>query len=593
MGGSCEPFRVWSRLEPRPRQVELDRTLEARIHDPLWMLTRQWQFGEFRGEDAGSAVSVALARRICGLSQVRVGDPGVANDEPYNADRPLESRVERLPIPFPPAVRAAAGRQFSMMLTARLPDAARAVSYRTSLRTAFPLVPQPVNSPVTAARAAEHQLGDRVASALAGRAMDGITLAQSMPAVPTVADLPAPVSAALDPLDVAGFLEALKDFRAWFFATYAQPGPLEPPGWDGAKLEYSYSCSVPRDDGRALRLIGSGGPLGRVDWFCFDIDDEADTSGATEAWEVTTAIPSPVAYAGMPDSRWWKLEDQATSLSHLRADATDLTKLIVTEFALVYGNNWLCLPYAQPVGTLAEIAGIVVRDVFGERTLVRPATGSTGTDWSAWDFFSLSPRRLNTAREPLPSHLFLPPTLPFKLEGPAVEEVTFLRDEMANMVWAVETRIPDGLGGGRDGAEAARRLTAALGTRAPAVAPGLRYQLSTTVPENWLPFLPVHVPLNTHAIRLQRGWMPRLIPPGRVRPITSILSSGIQGDVQVSPYFVNEEEVPRAGLRIRTSMARARWHGGSTVVWNSRRVFAGRGEGASGLRFDLLSNETE
>ena len=87
--------------------------------------------------------------------------------------------------------------------------------------------------------------------------------------------------------------------------------------------------------------------------------------------------------------------------------------------------------------------------------------------------------------------------------------------------------------------------------------------------------------------------MPRLIPPGRVRPITTILSDGIQGDDQVAPYFVNEEEVPRAGLRVRTALSRARWHDGSTVVWNSRRVLSGRGEGDSGLRFDLLSNETE
>ena len=33
------------------------------MRDPLWMLTRQWQFGEFRGEDAASPVTARIAYR--------------------------------------------------------------------------------------------------------------------------------------------------------------------------------------------------------------------------------------------------------------------------------------------------------------------------------------------------------------------------------------------------------------------------------------------------------------------------------------------------------------------------------------------------
>ena len=49
----------WNRLEPRTRSPSL-LGIEARIHDPLWLLARQWQFGEFLGEDAGSPVSVRV-----------------------------------------------------------------------------------------------------------------------------------------------------------------------------------------------------------------------------------------------------------------------------------------------------------------------------------------------------------------------------------------------------------------------------------------------------------------------------------------------------------------------------------------------------
>ena len=40
---------AWTRLEPQSVTGDPTPGLEARIHDPLWMLLRQWQFGEFAG----------------------------------------------------------------------------------------------------------------------------------------------------------------------------------------------------------------------------------------------------------------------------------------------------------------------------------------------------------------------------------------------------------------------------------------------------------------------------------------------------------------------------------------------------------------
>jgi hypothetical protein len=42
---------MWNRVEGRPRAVKnFDRALKAEVRDPLWMLTRQWQMGEFEGD---------------------------------------------------------------------------------------------------------------------------------------------------------------------------------------------------------------------------------------------------------------------------------------------------------------------------------------------------------------------------------------------------------------------------------------------------------------------------------------------------------------------------------------------------------------
>jgi hypothetical protein len=122
-------------------------------------------------------------------------------------------------------------------------------------------------------------------------------------------------------------------------------------------------------------------------------------------------------------------------------------------------------------------------------------------------------------------------------------------------------------------------------------AAGLRYILQTEVAENWIPFIPVHVPGQLRAIQLQRGTMRRTIGPADslIRPVTSILREGIDDqDNRVAAYYVHEEEVPRAGARVQGVLRRARAYDGTPVVWHARRVTTGRGEARSGLAFDRI-----
>ena len=69
---------MWSRLEPAGRPTDIGPGLEARIHDPLWLLGRQWQMREFAAEDAGSPVSVSLA--VDAYELTRFVPTGVAPD---------------------------------------------------------------------------------------------------------------------------------------------------------------------------------------------------------------------------------------------------------------------------------------------------------------------------------------------------------------------------------------------------------------------------------------------------------------------------------------------------------------------------------
>ena len=56
------------------------------------------------------------------------------------------------------------------------------------------------------------------------------------------------------------------------------------------------------------------------------------------------------------------------------------------------------------------------------------------------------------------------------------------------------------------------------------------------------------------------------------------------------PYFVFEEEVPRAGTRLIQAFERTRWADGRVYTWLRVRRQTGRGEGSSGLGFDKLIN---
>ncbi|HYN65700.1 MAG TPA: hypothetical protein VES93_02350 [Ornithinibacter sp.] len=595
VSATCEPLRIWSRLEPRTRQPEFAGALAARIADPLFMLGRQWQFGEFAGTDGGSAIFATMARQI---SPVRIAGAG--------DDDGVDAVTERLPIDFPLIVRARLGRTLLSRVDAAVArsgaDAAGdAAVIRDALASAYgPLDPEPTAA-IEVARDRAAPRAARARLALRGRCVDGVRVHASVPADLTVATLPTELAAAL-PAGRAGLVvSVLLEYRSWFERTYRQPASATDGGaarWEGDQLEYAVTGVAARGSvGTAVQAAEHVG--GHLDWYSFD-------QGATSALpsadladavvDVRTVIPVPAEYPGMPKPRWWQFEDAAVDLGKLSAAATDAARIVVSEFALLYSNDWFTIVCRQPVGTVAELQGVIVTDTFGWRTLVQPMIAAAGNDWTGWDAFSLAPRPSAPDQAPLPQHLFVPQTLPLISDSEPLEQVVLVRDETADMVWAIEQRIPDGLGGSRDAAEASRRLRQQLDATADAPATvrsggQLRYVVQTEVAENWIPFIPVHLPGQLRAIQLQRGTMRRTIGPqdSLIRPRTSILREGIDDDDQrVAPYYVHEEEVPRVGVRVQGMLRRARAYDGTPIVWHARRVTAGRGEARSGLAFDRI-----
>ena len=533
--------RGWNRLEGRPRSADFARSLRAEVRDPLWFLTRQWQYGEFEGDDAGSPIDARLAYGSIAIDGYATGD--VAS--PYDVRTPLEPVVEREPVPFDLVLHMQASRILERMLRERGREA-RLSDYAGL----FPL------------DYASGVAGDDTPDARALFESGAGFLFDTAQFVATVRDGSHASRIAgfpgLGTSEAQQLVEVAVALVAWFDATYAQPMP----GWSAwrpEKLDYAFACTA---DGGSAKFSASDYRGGDLDWHAFDFSTTA--TAAPQPDTVLSFLPSAIRFAGMPSPRYWEMENSKTDFGALDVAPNDVARLLLSEFTLLFSNDWCLVPLELRVGTYTRIAGLLVTDVFGDTTLVRAADLGAQSDWQRWSMF----RQDGDAASDM--GLLLAPALTASLSSAAFEEVHFLRDEMANMVWAVEHRLASKTSEPLDpelGVEALQSATPAIAT----------YRLGHYVPANWRPFVPAHVPGSSRSIRLQRARM-----PGQTHP-----SRGAILDVP-APYFIAEEEIPRAGRKVTRSFQRARWVDGTTWLWIGRAAPLGRGEGSSGLAFDTI-----
>jgi hypothetical protein len=171
--------------------------------------------------------------------------------------------------------------------------------------------------------------------------------------------------------------------------------------------------------------------------------------------------------------------------------------------------------------------------------------------------------------------------------GTVLEAIEFARDEMANMVWALEQSTENAIGESWPGHE----RDIARNVPATSTPPGVQllYKIQSRVPEYWIPILPVTIDPAAGTFALERAAMLRddgtpIEPLGRIlRPSSIPLGS---------PYQVPEEEIARTGVLVERLVTRCRWVDGSTALWTMRSRGPGTGEVNSALRFDEALNSS-
>jgi hypothetical protein len=584
----------WTRLEPLSTDADMGTSSSARLFDPLWMLTRQWQLGEFQGEDAGTpiqarvrATSALLTRHFLGeRPKATDPEPPVLTGQAYDPSRtPLDVLVERRPmrpvdetdermLPF--AVEA--GLHFFRLLDLQKPSK----NYRSTFIAKFALPPLAADNPRLDHAAV------RYTQSMVGRALDGRQLARALRHL-------SPVQLAADPDlhisvdDRAEVQVAAAEWLGWYDGMCSEPGGPTDDAWNPARLEYALSVGARLSPGAHDEVIFSASEIdGPIDWSSFDVDTGISLTTPSDqkvASLVEAVIPAPVSFPGAPAPRFWEMEDARLAYGLIPVGRTDLAYLLMIEYASAYGNDWFVVPLTLPVGSVTRVDSLVVTDTFGVRTLVRPLNDPAlaPSFFSMWQP-SIRDRATSASVRVAANRFFLPPTLSRTLDSTPLEDVLFMRDEMANLAWAIERTVESPIEQPAQRYDAQEPETSAVSTAVP------RYVLASQVPRNWIPLLPVQVPNplqpNTPGqflSRLKRGAM--LQADG-----TTVTLQSEAGEIlrSVANLLLYDEEVPREGARIIRQRRLARWSDGSTWLWTGFRNQVGQGEGSSALRFDRL-----
>lgn len=547
------------RYEPVP-SGKMNESLAARIHDPLWFLSRQWQLGEFQGDDAGSPARLDVLGSTAPIGAYALGG---GRWHKYDAgEEPLDPLVEATGDRPDVRLRVEAGAHFVRLLGSR-----NLQRYRERFVAACRFT------------GPDHLASDALLATLASIVPDATDLATELAAL--IEGRAGRV--AIDAPDQTAVAEIAREWIDWYAGESGAALAGIGDAWDPHRFEHVVRVASSAAGGVVFRAGDyAGDSLG---WSEFDVDLSSPMPSfrLPPPKPVTLATtPTPVRFGGMPSPRYWEFEDARFDFGDVDAAGHDLGRLLLLQFAALFGNDWFLVPMTLDAGTVTLLDHVIVTDVFGRHFGI----GRSGDQ--RWDLFAHQTARSaeeagEAPGEPHPAAgaLFLPPTLGPTLESDSLELVHLLRDEMANLAWGVERYYESPLGGRID--RHANWLTSRTNDAAADPTDLPQYIVASEVPEYWIPLAPRQL--------TDRRSMALVVTPLAMPSGDTIKAAKPEGRLLEEQLWIYEEEVPRAGATVDRIWKYGRWHDGRSFLWRARRKRTGRGEGSSGLRFDAILPE--
>ena len=543
-----ETFPTWIRLHPSSEDETLAISVQARIHDPLWLLGRQWQFGELRHDGGATPIDVRVEGTTAPLSRMRGGGADVTTGRSAAikpTGTPLEALVEREAVRETGLeqlrLRSEAGLHLLRMLRAAgLPDT----------RVAFWIAEGAFVLPPTAVLDDE---GREWWDMVEGRIPDGGRL----PAV-IRARLAAGATPPIDPPEAT----VLRAWLSWAGDRFELPSS-GPSTWSPEHMEYAFSVAGLGSSGEVL-LTAPEYTEGRLEWYHFEQLQASGTLGVTGQPTVHRAfrVPAPLDFAGMPNPRFWTFEDRSVQfdlidvLSNPDVEPSPAT-MMVLDFALSYSDDWFLLPIALDAWSLFDATTVAVTDVFGDVTVAQPPGGR-------WNLFRLD----SSGTRFTLSNLFVAAGPAEAIDGPPLEEVHFLADEVANVAWGVERLVPHATGHAVNASGPPPPQPAATPT-------GLVWTLTPpSPPGNWFPLLPTTI----GRLALGALWSART-----QRPAGQVLA-----ELRASRQPLHQSEVPPEGAQVSRRWQSARAIDGTLHFWIGRSKTPRLTDTAPAVRFDVV-----
>lgn len=614
-------LHTWERIESRSRSDEFDEGLQACVADPLWFISRQWQLGELQAEDAGSLVKAEVEYDTELINQYKLDMDSAYQDIPYGSDylsadgenriqikTPLEVVVEQEKINWNWRMRVRAGQQFERIIRENKP-AAEANTLIEQLKEIYKITEQDQKT-------IKDIKSKRLVSMMKGKALNGERLWNVRSQLGNEYENIIPL------------------FTNWYDDLFSQPDTETNSSWQPETLEYNFSVQSTE----STQLISEHYRNGDLEWYSSNHQEESTSISSVRVSrdlrrvddliveenpldarlpqknKTISLTPTRVSFGGMPEPRWWTMDDGSINLSKLDVAKTELIKNMFLDFSLIHGDDWFLIPLNLPTGSLTTVKTVTTTDVFGVQNTIENGRHNDPDPLKRWDLFSLSKNK-NPKQNADNDYLYIPPSSGFREESEPIEDVSFIRDEQANMVFGIEKTAPNDWGKGTSVYEyhleierlrieeedrlERERLELAAENGGNAITPAevmdnsnlsLTYKLATPVPKNWIPYLPVRIEEDqtNSQVFLKQARLPSVEneltsvqQEDEPLPKTRVLNESIQ---------INEETITRAGIKVQITKQRLRWIDGKTYVWTGRKIVSGRGEGSSGLEFDVIAS---